>query len=31
VSHHIRISDHLVDAFLGAALPEARLEGQEGT
>ena len=28
---HIRISDHLVDAFLDAALPEARLEGQEGT
>jgi hypothetical protein len=28
---HIRISDHLVDAFLDAALPEARLKGQEGT
>jgi RimK family alpha-L-glutamate ligase len=28
---HIRISDHLVDAFLDAALPPARREGQEGT
>jgi len=28
---HIRISDHLVDAFLDAALPAARREGQEGT
>jgi tetrahydromethanopterin:alpha-L-glutamate ligase len=28
---HIRISDHLVDAFLEAALPSARREGQEGT
>ena len=28
---HIRISDHLVDAFLDAALPQARREGQEGT
>ena len=28
---HIRISDHLVDAFLDAALPRARREGQEGT
>ena len=27
----IRISDHLVDAFLDAALPPARREGQEGT
>jgi tetrahydromethanopterin:alpha-L-glutamate ligase len=27
---HIRISDHLVDAFLDAALPEARREGREG-
>ncbi len=27
---HIRISDHLVDAFLDAALPPARREGQEG-
>jgi tetrahydromethanopterin:alpha-L-glutamate ligase len=28
---HIRISDHLVDAFLDAALPPARREGQEGS
>jgi glutathione synthase/RimK-type ligase-like ATP-grasp enzyme len=28
---HIRISDHLVDAFLDAALAPARREGQEGT
>jgi tetrahydromethanopterin:alpha-L-glutamate ligase len=28
---HTRISDHLVDAFLDAALPPARREGQEGT
>jgi tetrahydromethanopterin:alpha-L-glutamate ligase len=27
---HVRISDHLVDAFLDAALPGARREGQEG-
>jgi RimK family alpha-L-glutamate ligase len=27
----IRISDHVVDAFLDAALPPARHEGQEGT
>jgi tetrahydromethanopterin:alpha-L-glutamate ligase len=26
----VRISDHLVDAFLDAALPEERREGQEG-
>ncbi len=26
----VRISDHLVDAFLDAALPRTRLEGQEG-
>ncbi len=26
----VRISDHVVDAFLDAALPGARLEGQEG-
>ena len=26
----IRISDHLVDAFLDAALPKERLEGREG-
>jgi hypothetical protein len=26
----VRISDHLVDAFLDAALPGARREGQEG-
>jgi RimK family alpha-L-glutamate ligase len=26
----VRISDHLVDAFLDAALPEQRLEGREG-
>jgi glutathione synthase/RimK-type ligase-like ATP-grasp enzyme len=26
----VRISDHLVDAFLDAALPAPRLEGQEG-
>ena len=28
---HIRISDHLVDAFLDAALPPARCEGREGS
>jgi RimK family alpha-L-glutamate ligase len=28
--NHLAIADHLVDAFLDAALPPARLKGQEG-
>jgi hypothetical protein len=27
---HINIADHLVDAFLDAALPPSRRKGQEG-
>jgi hypothetical protein len=28
--NRLAIADHLVDAFLDAALPPARLKGQEG-